>query len=223
VRGIGKMLGIALRIMEHVFSLSKRCKVFQIFRFVLAPVFIRVFGEEYLKRHVEIYEKFVKDSIFNFCSISEDFVLDVGCGAGVLSHGVGIDIVRYQQWKGGRFVVGDAHNLPFKDKTFDTVLLSNLLEHVENPEKVLKEAKRVSREKIYVSFPTKYSLSALYHILSGEKAKFYGGLDYDFVKKVLHPEFAVVRERERILPFKLPSILKNFSNPEMLFKRVDTK
>ena len=66
------------------------------------------------------------------------------------------------------------------------------------------------------TFPTKYSLSALYHLLAGEKAHFYGGLDYEFVKNSLS-EFAIVKENERILPFKLP---KNFSNPEILFRRV---
>ena len=92
------MIKIALSIMEKIFKLSKKCSVFQILRFILAPVFIRIFGDEYLKKHVELYEMFVKQKIIDFCLINHrDTVLDVGCGAGVLTdiseQGIGLDIV----------------------------------------------------------------------------------------------------------------------------------
>jgi len=41
------------------------------------------------------------------------------------------------------YIVGDMNNLPFKDKYFDYVVLGEILEHSESPEKLITEAKRV--------------------------------------------------------------------------------
>jgi len=210
---------IALRIMEKIFKLSRRSGAFQVFRLILAPIFVRMFGEEYIHRHIGLYERFICENFKEFLGTMEGKVLEIGCGAGVLTEGLGgirLDIAKYPQWSGGNFILGDAHALSFKANTFDIVILSNLLEHVEKPKKVIVEAKRVCKSKIYVSFPTKYSLSALYHYLGGKKANFYGGLDYETVKRLFLPEFIVARERERILPLNPRN---NFSNPEMIFQR----
>ena len=43
-------------------------------------------------------------------------------------------------------VVGDALNLPFKDDSFDTVISSQVLEHVEKPWIMIKEIRRVLKE-----------------------------------------------------------------------------
>lgn len=52
----------------------------------------------------------------------------------------GIDVIR-----GIDFIKADAHNLPFKDKQFETVFAFNVLEHVGNPWKAISELKRVAR------------------------------------------------------------------------------
>jgi len=73
-------------------------------------------------------------------------VLDIGCGVTQpyrdalqeLGEYVGIDIK-----KGPNVVHMDAHNLHFKDKEFGFVWISEVLEHVENPQRVIAEAKRV--------------------------------------------------------------------------------
>jgi ubiquinone/menaquinone biosynthesis C-methylase UbiE len=214
-----KMLRIALAIMENVFKASKRIKMFHMFRLTLAPIFMRLFGYEYLRRHIELYEKYYIDKLKKFLGDVNGVVLDVSCGAGVLTKafsGVGVDICKYPQWKEGIFILANAHCLPFRDKSFDLVILANILEHVENPKRVIDKAKRVCRDRIYVSFPTKYSLSALYHILFGSQANFKGVLDYKSVKKWFELEFEIERERERFLPIHLKN---NFSNPEIVFKR----
>jgi ubiquinone/menaquinone biosynthesis C-methylase UbiE len=41
------------------------------------------------------------------------------------------------------FIQGRAEKLPFKDNFFDIVILANVLDHTENPEKALSEIKRV--------------------------------------------------------------------------------
>ena len=50
-------------------------------------------------------------------------------------------------------VVGDATNLPFKDNVFDFVICSHLLEHVNEPEKIISEIQRVGKRG-YIETPS---------------------------------------------------------------------
>ncbi len=86
-------------------------------------------------------------------------VLDVGCGAGLLSnflsllgHQVtGIDLsytsLRYAKErdvsKSVRYLQANANSMPFEDDSFDAVCAMDLLEHVETPWQVVREAARV--------------------------------------------------------------------------------
>jgi SAM-dependent methyltransferase len=65
-------------------------------------------------------------------------VLDVGCGENKRGT-VGVDIRR----TGMVDVLCDAHHLPFVDGIFEGCYAYAILEHVENPVKVLKEISRV--------------------------------------------------------------------------------
>lgn len=60
-------------------------------------------------------------------------------------------------------VVADAHNLPFRDSTFDGTYLSHILEHMIDPENVLEEVNRVvkAEKTITIVFPNFSSLSVL--------------------------------------------------------------
>jgi ubiquinone/menaquinone biosynthesis C-methylase UbiE len=75
--------------------------------------------------------------------------LDVGCGARlykelVESCGYAYDGMDIKPLPG--VTEGDAHNLPYPDKSFDLVLCIDVLEHTQMPEKVLSEIKRVTNE-----------------------------------------------------------------------------
>lgn len=102
---------------------------------------------------------------------SVNSVLDVGCADGVFSNVIfkstnakkfiGLDIVKSsvdwanKHWtknKRMKFIVGDAHKLPFKDETFDAVFCLEALEHVVNPVQVFKEFKRVMKKGGYGVF-----------------------------------------------------------------------
>ena len=48
---------------------------------------------------------------------------------------------------------GTIYELPYKDDTFDVVICTEVLEHLEEPEKALKELKRVSRKYVILSVP----------------------------------------------------------------------
>src|SRR3989338_3692458 len=50
------------------------------------------------------------------------------------------------------FIEADVENLPFKDKVFDFVFCAHLLEHVENPDKAIKELTRVAKRG-YIEVP----------------------------------------------------------------------
>ncbi len=86
-------------------------------------------------------------------------ILDVGCGAGFLSnklalefkevHGVDISeeslyiAKKYDQSGKVQYQKADAYQLPFLDQQFDVVTAMDFLEHVDNPEQVVKEISRV--------------------------------------------------------------------------------
>lgn len=69
-----------------------------------------------------------------------------------------VDIDEYDY---ENFVRANAEKLPFKDKQFDKALVAELIEHCDNPIKVLSEAKRVSKE-VVVTVPYEYEWSEDY-------------------------------------------------------------
>ena len=101
-----------------------------------------LYGEEQLKK----FEK-IKHEL-------EGSVLDVGCGTGIVTkrieNVVGLDNSKEMlKFYDGKKVFGDAHDLPFPDKSFDTVLSLTVLQDLENPLKALKEMKRVGKKVVF--------------------------------------------------------------------------
>lgn len=86
--------------------------------------------------------------------------LDLGCGDGYfkpdIKNHVGADIaVGYLKRFKGRRVWTPAQNLPFKDKCFKRVFMSEVLEHIWERKKVLDECYRVLTDKgrLIISVP----------------------------------------------------------------------
>ncbi|MCM8807793.1 MAG: class I SAM-dependent methyltransferase [Candidatus Omnitrophica bacterium] len=90
-----------------------------------------------------------------------DVVLDVGCGSGrfiqLLSplvreiHGIDISeealkIARNLKINNAFLRKGNALKIPYKDNFFDKVICIDVIEHIEDDEKVLKEIKRVLKK-----------------------------------------------------------------------------
>ena len=81
----------------------------------------------------------------------EGRVLDVGCGIGDMlqfrKNTVGIDInknnVEYCNSIGLKAVLMEKDILPFQQNTFDSILLDNVLEHIPDPQALIKEIYRV--------------------------------------------------------------------------------
>jgi len=94
-------------------------------------------------------------------------VLEVGCGAGDLAGRLfgpaveytGIDLspaevdLARERYPGREFLVGSAYGLPFPDRTFDLVVVCEVLEHLDCPDAGLAEAARVCRGHTLVSVP----------------------------------------------------------------------
>ncbi|MBN1168603.1 class I SAM-dependent methyltransferase [Candidatus Woesebacteria bacterium] len=96
-------------------------------------------------------------------------VLDIGSADGVFSRVIlrntkakkliGIDVLKSsvdwanKHWKKNNkmnFKVGNAHDLEFKNSEFDAVFALEVIEHVHDPETVLKQIKRVLKKSGYV-------------------------------------------------------------------------
>lgn len=56
------------------------------------------------------------------------------------------------------FIAGDVTKLSLPEKSFDTIIMNDFMEHAADPEKVLKEAMRLlkSNGRIYINFPPYY-------------------------------------------------------------------
>lgn len=99
-------------------------------------------------------------------------VLDIGSGTGqglisLLDSGLqvtGIDASSYMNEiavknLGNHADIhrGDAEELPFDDNSFNYACIVNTLEFVENPQKVLEEAFRVAKDRVFIGILNRYS------------------------------------------------------------------
>lgn len=98
-------------------------------------------------------------------------ILDIGGGTGrtgnaLLQSGYEVTvldrneaIMRFgqQSYPSPPFVRGDAYSLPFRNESFDEVILEEIIEHFEDQQKVIKEILRVLRlgGRVILSTPNK--------------------------------------------------------------------
>jgi len=99
-------------------------------------------------------------------------LLDAGCGTGELSENLfnrGFDVIAldlgFESIKRASsrhreeninfpFVQGDLYRLPYEDRSFDAVVTSEIMEHLERPLEALKEAARIVRPGGYIIVST---------------------------------------------------------------------
>lgn len=85
--------------------------------------------------------------------------LDVGCGSGELAMSIkanrpnieltGVD-VYVRENTALEVLEFDGSHLPFADKSFDFVMISDVLHHANDPASLLRECKRVARNYIFI-------------------------------------------------------------------------
>ena len=92
--------------------------------------------------------------------------LDIGCGIGdylrTNKNAVGVDInpylVAHCQKKGLKAYAMEVDKLPFNDDCFSNIVLDNVLEHIEKPDALLYEIKRVLKKSglLIIGVPGSY-------------------------------------------------------------------
>ncbi len=116
-----------------------------------------------------LINNFYKNLISVVKELKVDSVLDVGCGEGFTLNKLyenkigerleGVDFLK-TAIKLGRKIhpnlilnQGDIYGLKYKDNTFDLVMATEVLEHLEDPKRGLKELIRVSKKYVLLSVP----------------------------------------------------------------------
>lgn len=101
--------------------------------------------------------------------LNPESVLDAGCGEGftlekLREHGVGGTLVgidvQQQAIEHGRQIhpnlslqQGSIYELPFKNEEFDLTICSEVLEHLDDPERALRELARVTKKYTIITVP----------------------------------------------------------------------
>lgn len=105
----------------------------------------------------KITERAINPILDTFGDLARRTLLDVACGTGELTSEAaargaiseGLDFAAtmveraQQKYSGIQFSEGDAENLPFADGTFDAVVCSFGLLHLQDPDKAIGEVRRV--------------------------------------------------------------------------------
>lgn len=193
-------------------------------------------NKNFLVRFIE--QQRVK-TVLKFLDIKEsDKVIEIGCEAGYLlkhlliaKEVMGLDIAKNaledakKNTKSDKvkFICADASNIPFANAYFDKVICSQTLEHLDNPDRVVKEVSRIVKpggivvisvpnervliilKKIFVKiglfnllFPNLEPRSSSWHIQNFNKRD---------ICKILNKYFIIQRFKYVPLPFLGPEMV----------------
>jgi 2-polyprenyl-3-methyl-5-hydroxy-6-metoxy-1,4-benzoquinol methylase len=145
-------------------------------------------------------------------------ILDVGCGFGAYSSALSIegwncvgcdinfDYLR-QAAANGLPAVNVDSVLPFRDRSFDTVLMFEVLEHVSHVDKLLGEAFRVARKNVMITVPNSENIEQMQandvtyaHMLSSDHLHFFDPASLDHLLRKYAKEVSIERS-DPIYPF----------------------
>lgn len=115
--------------------------------------------------------KYQNEAIFEAKRYAKGKLIDIGCGRmpyrkklePLVDSYTGVDHPEASKLYKSDYkidVLANAKKLPFKDRTFDIALLIQVLEHVDSPNQVIKEAARVLKPNgiLIISVPFFYPL-----------------------------------------------------------------
>ncbi len=103
---------------------------------------------------------------------AEPNVLNIGCSADPVGLGDGARHFDIDDWSKHHkyFTQGDAHALPFPDKTYSLVIMGDILEHLVDPNQAISEALRVCSEVFVMTVFEEWRLSGHgQHIEEGQE------------------------------------------------------
>lgn len=91
-------------------------------------------------------------------SMIEGSCINIGCGGHIIENAVNID--------------EGLPNLPYPDDSFDTVICSDVLEHLGPHKQAMRELLRIARKKVIVTVPAYKWLYARYDEILGHKRRY---------------------------------------------------
>jgi ubiquinone/menaquinone biosynthesis C-methylase UbiE len=131
--------------------------------------------------------------------------IDIGCGEGFIANCLslpavtGVDISRNalkiakDRNQKYNFCMGSVYNLSFKRNSFDLVVATEVLEHLNEPEKALDEIRRVSKKYCILSVPNEPFFRTM-NLLRGKNLKRYGN-DIEHIQNWSSGEFVSLVDR----------------------------
>jgi SAM-dependent methyltransferase len=153
-----------------------------------------------------------KNLIFNLIEPKEgERLLDVKCGTGnhlrffrrkgcnvtgLESSPSMLDVARKKLGQRADFHVGKPEDLPFSDNEFDIVTMITSFEFMDDAQKAIGEAIRVSRNKVFIGVFNKYSLIGVQRRIK----RIFGASIYDNVR------FFGIGELTQIVKTALPGV-----------------
>ena len=118
------------------------------------------------KRYHKTRQAIIQNLLGRNALLNCDSFADIGCGTGEylgfsrrFVHEVdGIDLSsrylsRCKKWEPDGLASADVKFLPYRDRTFDCVLCSEVIEHVKELDEALNEVFRVARKFVLISTP----------------------------------------------------------------------
>jgi len=162
-------------------------------------------------------------------------VLDLGCGFGAYGSAlaekgrkcmgcdINLDYLRTAAGQGLPVVNVDSV-LPFKDRSFDSVLMFEVIEHVKNIETILTEAFRIARKNVLITVPNSENIQLMKendvtyaHMLSSDHQHFF---DPDSLEELLrrHSNNVSIERSDPIYPFWFLGRSVPFYGLKLLFR-----
>lgn len=158
--------------------------------------------------------------------------LNFGCGKIIKDGWVNVD---YQKAKGiDKSFDFIKYPYPFKDNIFDYVLIDNVIEHLENPQKVMKEIWRICKKGAIVEIIVPY-YNSYYAYADPTHVNFFneiaikqtlGQVEYSHDKKNIFQIIELKSVPQRFLkwiPKRILNILKRFIGNVIVELRVSAK
>lgn len=183
---------------------------------------------KYFKK--EFYER-----IGGLKRFKEKKVLDLGCGNGedavelarFAKLVIGIDIEKKSEWKkikakNLKFKIAFAEKLPYKNDTFDGLFLKDVIHHVKDMDKTLKEIKRVTTKNALIILIEGNRYNPLFYI---HMTKIHGHehLTQNHFKKLVIKYFPQARFEHfesHYIPFLPLEVMKIYKKVEKLVSKL---
>jgi len=158
---------------------------------------------------------FLKENILKLNKGSK--ILDMGCGSGDMTcifhddyRVFGLDnckeAIEYcnKSYRKAEYKLGDLYNTGYEDESFDAIILTDVIEHLYNPQKALSEIRRVLKPKGTLLLTTPNYSSITWILIEQTWFRFFGGNCKPY-KRDIHPSKFTKKKLINLLRFNFPN------------------